>query len=126
MLPLAKNLLREAHSEISEIRDSVILGKRLILARQNSGRTPSDEEVAALQQKFEQYEETLSRWVERFAEHGIILRDLDAGLVDFPYRAESNGQEYFLCWRMPEDGIFYFHGPNEGYAGRHPITLLPA
>jgi hypothetical protein len=125
LLPSVQQTLTLAHRQMDELRDSVILSKRLLLARQDSGRTPSDAEVAVLEEKFTGYEEALQRWVDYFAEQGIILRDLEAGLVDFPYRAESTGQEFFLCWHRQEDGIFYFHGLDEGFSGRHPITLLP-
>jgi len=124
-LPMVKETLRIAHRQMDELRDNVILSKRLLLVKQDSGRIPSDAEVAVLQEKFEGYEEALGRWTEYFGNQGIILRDLEAGLIDFPYHSNSTEQDFLLCWRLNEDGIFYFHGINEGYAGRHPITLLP-
>ncbi len=124
-LPAVKETLGIAHRQMDELRDNVILNKRLLLAKQDSGRVPSDAEVAVLQEKFEGYEEALGRWTEYFGKQGIILRELEAGLIDFPYHSYSADQDFLLCWRLGEDGIFYFHGINEGYAGRHPITLLP-
>ncbi|MCE3234693.1 MAG: hypothetical protein K0Q50_873 [Vampirovibrio sp.] len=124
-LPSVKEALAIAHKQMDELRDSVILSKRLLLVKQGSGRVPSDAEVAVLQEKFEGFEEALTRWVDYFGQQGIILRDLDTGLIDFPYHSETTGQDYFLCWRLNEDGIFYFHSINEGFAGRYPITLLP-
>lgn len=124
-LPWVKDQLKQAHAEMQELRDAAILSKRLVLARQSSGRKTTDAEVVALQERFEAFEEAINRWVNRFGEQGIILRDVDSGLIDFPYKAESNGEDYLLCWRLNEDGIFYFHGVNDGFAGRHPITLLP-
>ncbi len=125
MLPAIQEMLSLAQREIDSLRDDVILSKRLLLARRSSGRNPDEGEAALLQQKFERFEETLQRWVAFFAQQGIILRDVDSGLIDFPYRAESNQQDYLLCWRPDEDGIFYFHGLHEGFKGRHPISLLP-
>lgn len=125
MLPSVQETLELAHRQMDELRDSVILSKRLLLARQDSGRIPSDAEVAVLEEKFTGYEEALKRWVDYFDEQGIILRDLDAGLIDFPYHSESAQQDFLLCWHLHEDGIFYFHGLDEGFSGRHPITLLP-
>lgn len=124
-LPFVKETLARAHQEMNELRDGVILSKRLLLVKQGSGRVPTDAEVAVLQEKFEGFEDALTRWVDCFAEQGIILRDLDTGLIDFPYHSETTDQDFFLCWRLHEDGIFYFHGINEGFAGRYPITLLP-
>lgn len=54
---------------------------------------------------------------------GCILRDLDRGLIDFPFRAR--GGAVFLCWKVGEPAILYWHGPNEGFAGRKPIAKLP-
>lgn len=124
-LPWVVHQLELAHAEMQALRDAAILSKRLVLARQSSGRKTSDAEVIALQERFEAFEEAVERWVQSFGEQGILLKDLDAGLIDFPYRSETTGEQYFLCWRLQEDGIFYFHGISEGFAGRHPITLLP-
>ena len=55
---------------------------------------------------------------------GCILRDVDLGLVDFPFRA-SGGATVFLCWRLGEPAIAFWHGVDEGYAGRKPISQLP-
>ncbi len=123
-LPWVVDQLRQAHAEMQELRDAAILSKRLVLARQSSGRKVSDSEVAALQKRFESFEEAVRRWVDKFAEQGILLRDIDTGLIDFPYQSAA-GDAFFLCWRLQEDGIFYFHGINAGFSGRHPITLLP-
>jgi hypothetical protein len=125
LLPAVKETLTMAQRQMNELRDELILNKRLMLSRRSSGRSGHEGEAAALQEKFERFEEVLQRWVDFFGQQGIILRDLDSGLIDFPYHAESNGQDYLLCWRPDEDGIFYFHGLTEGFKGRHPITLLP-
>lgn len=54
-----------------------------------------------------------------FAEAGIVLRDIDQGLLDFP--AEREGRPVFLCWRRGEDTVAYWHGPDTGFAGRQPL-----
>ena len=52
-------------------------------------------------------------------ELGAVVKDLDDGLVDFPARVE--GEEAFLCWRLGEEEIGYWHGLDEGFAGRKPL-----
>ena len=52
-------------------------------------------------------------------EREIVLRDLDRGLVDFP--ALREGQEIYLCWEEGEDEIGFWHGPEDGFAGRRPL-----
>ena len=49
-------------------------------------------------------------------ERGVIVKDLDTGLVDFP--ALRDGEEILLCWRLGEDEVAYWHGLEEGFAGR--------
>lgn len=53
-------------------------------------------------------------------EGGIVLRQLDAGLVDFPARGDD-GVEYLLCWRTDEPDLGWWHLPEEGFAGRKPL-----
>jgi hypothetical protein len=57
--------------------------------------------------------------VERISGLGIILRDVESGLVDFP--AERDGNEVYLCWRLGEDHVGYWHPPETGFAGRRPL-----
>jgi hypothetical protein len=52
-------------------------------------------------------------------ERGIVLRDLDRGLVDFP--ALREGREVFLCWQEGEDEVEFWHEPDAGFAGRRPL-----
>jgi hypothetical protein len=63
--------------------------------------------------------------VQALTGEGIILRDLDAGLVDFPARL-ADGREYLLCWVLGEPAVEWWHWPDTGFAGRRPLTDLPA
>jgi hypothetical protein len=51
-------------------------------------------------------------------ERGIMVRDLEMGLVDFP--AEREGRRVWLCWRLADPTVAYWHGTDEGYASRRP------
>jgi hypothetical protein len=57
--------------------------------------------------------------VELITSEGVILRDAETGLLDFPSR--RNGEQVFLCWRPDEESVGYFHGPETGFAGRRPL-----
>ena len=52
-------------------------------------------------------------------EIGCELKDIDLGLLDFPALRENH--EVYLCWRYGEDRIRYWHGMDEGFAGRQPL-----
>jgi len=57
--------------------------------------------------------------VEKLEELGVVLKDLDLGLLDFP--SERDGEEVLLCWRVGEDSVAFWHGLADGFAGRKPI-----
>ena len=50
---------------------------------------------------------------------GILIKDLGQGLVDFP--CMRDGREVFLCWRVGEDTISYWHELETGFAGRQAL-----
>jgi hypothetical protein len=54
-----------------------------------------------------------------FEERGIVLRDLDQGLIDFP--AMRDGREVYLCWIDGEADIEFWHELDAGFAGRQPL-----
>ena len=63
----------------------------------------------------------IARCVARIHELGALVKDLDDGLVDFP--ARRGDEDVLLCWRLGEDAIEFWHGPDEGYSGRKALPL---
>jgi hypothetical protein len=61
----------------------------------------------------------LKRAIEKVQELGCLVKDLDIGLIDFP--TLLRGQEVYLCWKLGEAGIQFWHGVDEGFGGRRPI-----
>ena len=55
---------------------------------------------------------------------GIVLRDIERGLIDFPAQA-GDGRWYWLCWLQGEEEVGWWHWPDEGFAGRAPLDSLP-
>ncbi len=57
--------------------------------------------------------------LEKLQDMGVLIKDLDTGLLDFPtlYR----GREVYMCWRLGELRIENWHGTCEGFQGRRPI-----
>ena len=54
---------------------------------------------------------------------GILIKGFDEGLIDFPH-IRSNGEEVYLCWKVGESDIQYWHLIPDGFAGRKPISEL--
>jgi len=63
--------------------------------------------------------ERLKAMVEKVQDFGCVIKDLDIGLIDFV--TLFRGQEVYLCWRLGESGIGFWHGMEEGFAGRKAI-----
>ena len=61
----------------------------------------------------------LARKLEQVQSLGVIVKDLDTGLVDFPSVRE--GEDVLLCWQLGEDEVAFWHGYEDGFAGRRPI-----
>ena len=57
--------------------------------------------------------------IEQVQEIGCLIKDLDIGLVDFP--TVFRGTEVYLCWKLGEQSIEFWHGVDEGFRGRKPI-----
>ena len=49
----------------------------------------------------------------------IVLRDPRQGLVDFP--SIRDGVEVYLCWKLDEQRVEWWHEPEAGFAGRQPL-----
>jgi hypothetical protein len=54
---------------------------------------------------------------------GVLVKDLDQGLIDFPHMRD-NGEEVYLCWKLGEGDIGYWHLIPDGFAGRRVIAEL--
>lgn len=57
--------------------------------------------------------------IESIQGHGVLVKDVNAGLLDFP--SEREGRVVFLCWRVGESGVDHWHELDEGFSGRHPL-----
>jgi hypothetical protein len=77
------------------------------------------EKLATLRLEHTQLAETMRSALTRILETGCIIKDLDTGLLDFPSRI--NDEDVYLCWRLGEDRIRFYHRQDEGFAGRKPL-----
>jgi len=57
--------------------------------------------------------------VDTIQQLGVIMRDVNSGLIDFP--AERHGQLVYFCWQYDEPRILFWHEKHVGYAGRRSI-----
>ena len=105
--------LRERLPRLREARRTLIASSRRIteaVAADGGGVEGSDGFRAQVSLKAE---------VTALAEAGILLRDPEAGLVDFP--SEREGRVVYLCWRLGEDHVAWFHETDTGFSARQPL-----
>lgn len=80
---------------------------------------PSDLREAAA--TIEQEAMAISECAEKINAIGAQIKSLEEGLLDFP--ARRGDEEVLLCWKLGEDEVGYWHGLEEGFAGRKPLPL---
>ena len=79
-------------------------------------------ELEREQQQLTQVVRRMASAVRQIDAWGITLRDIGSGLVDFP--ALANGRPIWLCWRLGEGDIAWWHELEAGVAGRKPLIDL--
>ena len=120
MLPLVRAIvgdiaelaaqLRERHERLTRLRP----GDRFSLSDAH------DEELQQLRTEFERGQEKMEEYVRELNELGIELKDYFTGLIDFP--SLMNGRPVYLCWRLGEPEVAYWHELEAGFAGRQKLV----
>ena len=120
LLPEVSRLIREAVSlkaDCQQAEDSIEALTRKIMI--TGGMIVDRDRAKAVRQRRDDSLEKLKTTVESIQEQGCLVKDLDKGLVDFP--TLFRGREVYLCWKMDEPSIAFWHGIEEGFAGRRQI-----
>ena len=91
----------------------------LVTAIGGNGGGYAASDLNAAQSEFTGLAEAAVACVERLSDLGVLLKDLDLGLLDFP--SVRHGEPVLLCWHAGEDSVSTWHGLEEGFAGRKPI-----
>jgi hypothetical protein len=79
--------------------------------------------VRELREAAEKVAAELALLVEEIHRLGVQVKDLDEGLVDFPAVHPESGDTVLLCWRLGEPAVTWWHGLEEGFAGRKPLPF---
>ena len=67
--------------------------------------------------------EELVHIITELHDHGVIVKGLDEGLIDFPH-LRANGEEVHLCWKTGEPALKFWHTLKDGFAGRKPLSEI--
>ena len=114
--PLAEELV-ERHGAL---RDAMRRQSQITTRIAGNGGGLPPQALAEVQETAAREAASLSRCLERLQELGVQVKDLERGLVDFP--ARRGDEEVLLCWHVGEDEIGYWHGAEDGFAGRRPLA----
>jgi hypothetical protein len=110
------NTIRPLVDEIQAIRQKVLSSQPDIWsALEKSVGNGGNRSLSLLIEDFEQ----LDALVHSVLELGVLIKDINTGLLDFP--ALREGREVYLCWQLGEGEIAFWHEVDTGFAGRQPI-----
>ena len=120
LLPVLESLLKSAieGKKLAETIDAEFqeIAHRVFL---NGGTFLKIVPLAKRRAERDKAVQTVKDAITEIASIGVQVKDLDMGLLDFPCVAD--GQVILLCWKLGEKAITYWHGLEEGFAGRKPI-----
>jgi hypothetical protein len=121
LLPILETLIRRAAS--SKMRASEIdaqfqqVNQRIMM---HGGVSLDILPLARLRAERDKLAQGITDALSEITAMGVQVKDLETGLLDFP--CVVDGKVVLLCWKLGEETITHWHGVDEGFAGRKPIT----
>ena len=106
----SRRKLGEAEEQLNALTERIQRSGGLLISYEKTARMRLDRNRS---------EEAVRSALEQIQATGCVVKDLDVGLLDFP--ARINNQEVYLCWRLGEDRIRFYHRQDEGFSARKPI-----
>jgi hypothetical protein len=120
LLPVLESLLRRAidGKRFAEETETSLSGlaQRIYLS---GGMRVNSTMVAKQRAEMEDQLKLVRESIAEIDAIGVQVKDLDAGLLDFPCRVDD--QVVLLCWRMGEPSIEHWHTQESGFQGRQPV-----
>ena len=121
LLEQVRPLVAELAAHNRSLRAGIATRARLTARISGNGGDLDPQAPRQLEEQVERDSEAVARAVEELERLGVLIKDLDTGLIDFP--ARRGDEEVLLCWQLGEDEVAYWHGVEEGYAGRKPLPF---
>ena len=120
LIPQVDSLLRQAVSLKSDYQEA----EQTILASAHrvsmmGGMVVNRDQAIDAKNRRDEVAAKLRGAIEQVQEFGCVIKDLDTGLIDFP--TLLRGVEVYLCWKLGEPAIEFWHGVEEGFRGRKAI-----
>jgi hypothetical protein len=121
MLPLVRAIVDDIvqlKNEIEE-RSERLRNVRRLPGQRRGEDNPYDEEVQQIEVEIEKENDRLEEFCDELRRLGVELKDPRVGLIDFLTQIE--GREAYLCWKLGEGDIAYWHEIEAGFAGRQSL-----
>jgi hypothetical protein len=118
-LPLVRAIaqdLADLSREVVERRERL---SHLSRGRRPEASDPYDSELAQVHEELERDNRRLQEYVEELRQLGVEPKNGLEGLVDFP--CEMDGRLVYLCWRLGEPEVQFWHELDAGFAGRQAL-----
>ena len=120
MLPEVDRALRDALFHKAQYQDAEReLNATMERIRMAGGSRVNPTPILAMRASRDGSAGKLREVFEKIEQMAVLVKDLDIGLIDF--LAHYQGREVCLCWKLGEEHIRFWHGTDEGFAGRKPI-----
>lgn len=116
MMPALRESIRELQAEkklLDRLRRQL---RELSPAMRGNGHAA---EAADLEHRIHEQVLVLRTGLQAISDAGVMVKDIDMGLVDFP--SKRDGHTVFLCWMIDEPDILFWHHVDDGYQGRRPL-----
>jgi len=115
----------KALPEVKRLFANIVAQKNRIVALNEElqltiGSGSSFERFVAKKQELNSAVSNLYKAIEHLEGTGVVIKDIDQGLLDFPSKRFS--EEVWLCWKAGEDEIKFWHAKDEGFMGRKPLV----
>jgi len=117
--PLAERMV-EQRQVLREARAALVVARSAV---SGNGGGLDAERIKELEATAAGAVAAIAACLEAIGEMGAQVKDLDRGLLDFPARRPATGETVLLCWHVGEPELAYWHGLEEGFAGRKPLPL---
>jgi len=120
LLPMIEPQMKEAcrqKQQIDTLKEELSKASSRIMLM--GGSSPPYAALARRKAESEEAIRQLQETINKIQESGCVVKDLDLGLVDFPCLLK--GEEVYLCWKLGEEHIGFWHGMEEGFASRKPL-----
>ncbi|NLX99793.1 MAG: DUF2203 domain-containing protein [Rhodopirellula sp.] len=120
-LPLIRAIV---HDLVEASRETVDRRERLaylIGGRRRDVQDPYREELAQIEDELEKQSRVLQEYVQELRDLGVEPKSATEGLIDFP--AILDGRQVYLCWKLGEPEVLYWHELDSGFAGRQSLTV---